>query len=61
MDGLRNLRDQLAHAATFVDDADSSTGIGSFVDQWDAARHWVPELMVLIQKESVQTGHRRSD
>ena len=61
MDGLRNLRDQLAHAATFVDDADSSTGIGSFVDRWDAARHWVQELMLLIQNESAQTGHRRSD
>ena len=55
MDGLRNLRDQLAHAATFVDDADSSTGIGSFVDQWDAARYWVQELMMLIQKEPAQT------
>jgi CBS domain-containing protein len=61
MDGLRNLRDQLAHAATFVNDADSSTGIGSFVDQWDAARHWVQELMVLIRTESAQTGHGRSD
>jgi hypothetical protein len=56
MDGLRNLRDQLAHAATFVDDADGSTGIGSFVDQWDAARYWVQELMVLIQSESTRTG-----
>ena len=61
MDGLRNLRDQLAHAATFIDDADSSTGIGSFVDQWDAARYWVQELMMLIQKESAQTGRRQSD
>ena len=54
MDGLRNLRDQLAHAATFVDDADGSTGIGSFVDQWDAARYWAQELMVLIEKESLK-------
>ena len=28
MDGLRNLRDQLAHAATFVDEEDGSAGIG---------------------------------
>ena len=61
MDGLRNLRDQLAHAATFVDAADSSTGIGSFVDQWDAARYWVQELVMLIQQESAQTGRRQSD
>jgi CBS domain-containing protein len=61
MDGLRNLRDQLAHAATFVDDADSSTGIGSFVDRWDAARHWVQELTMLIRTESAQTGRVQSD
>ena len=60
MDGLRNLRDQLAHAATFVDDAGGSRGIGSLVDQWDAARYWVQELMVLTQKESMKTGARRS-
>lgn len=61
MDGLRNLRDQLAHAATFLDDADDSTGIGSFVDHWDAARYWVQELMVLIQKESRPAGPSGSD
>ena len=60
MDELRNLRDQLAHAATFVDDAGGSRGIGSLVDQWDAGRYWVRELMVLTQKESMKTGARRS-
>ena len=59
MDGLRNLRDQLAHAATFVDDEDGSTGIGSFVDQWDAARYWAQELMVLIEKEWMHDTIRR--
>jgi CBS domain-containing protein len=60
MDELRNLRDQLAHAATFVDDAGGSRGIGSLVDQWDAGRYWVRELMVLTQKESMKTGARRA-
>ena len=52
LDGLRDLRNQLAHAATFVDeDADGATGIASFVDKCEAARHWLRELMMLIEKE----------
>jgi len=50
MDGLRDLRDQLAHAATFLDDSDRSTGMSSFVDKCEAARFWVQELMTLIEK-----------
>jgi hypothetical protein len=62
LDGLRDLRDQLAHAATFVDDADDATGIESFVDKWDAARYWLQELMVLIEKHPAHpTPARRSD
>ncbi len=51
MDGLRDLRDQLAHAATFLDEADGSTGIASFVDKCEAARYWLQELMVLIEQD----------
>jgi hypothetical protein len=59
LDGLRDLRDQLAHAATFVDDTDGSTGIESFVDKWDAARYWLHELMVLIEKDPAHTAPGR--
>ena len=48
-DGLRDLRDQLAHAATFLDEADGSTGMASFVDKCEAARYWLQELMALIE------------
>jgi hypothetical protein len=52
LDGLRDLRDQLAHAATFLDDVDEGTGISSFVDKCEAARHWLRELMTLNEKAS---------
>ena len=51
MDGLRDLRDQLAHAATFLDETDGSTGMASFVDKCEAARYWLQELMVLIENK----------
>ena len=54
LDGLRDLRDQLAHAATFVDDADGDTGISSFVDKCEAARHWLRELMALNEQASAR-------
>ena len=54
MDGLRDLRDQLAHAATFVDDTDDSTGIASFVDKCLAARYWLQQLMTLVEAEPDQ-------
>ena len=55
LDGLRDLRDQLAHAGTFLDEANGSTGIQSFVDKWDAARHWLQELLVLIEKDTAHS------
>ena len=45
------LRDQLAHASTFLDDSDDSTGISSFVDTCEAARFWVRQLMLLIDND----------
>ena len=49
MDGLRDLRDQLAHASTFVD-ADGAEGIAAFIDKCEAARYWLRELMTLIDE-----------
>jgi hypothetical protein len=56
LDGLRDLRDQLAHAATFLDDGDGSMGIESFVDRCECARHWVVQLMALIEKDPAHSA-----
>jgi hypothetical protein len=47
LDGLRDLRDQLAHAATFVDRSDGKTGVAAFVDKFESAKRWIDELTKL--------------
>ena len=54
MDGLRDLRDQLAHAATFVGEGDGATGIAAFVDKCVAAQYWLQELMTRAAESSTQ-------
>ena len=44
---LRDLRDQLAHAATFVDGSDGKTGVAAFVDKFESAKRWIDELTKL--------------
>ena len=55
MDRLRDLRDQLAHAATFVDESEGLAGIASFVDKCEAARYWLQELMRAVENASPRT------
>lgn len=47
LDSLRDLRDQLAHVATFVDGSDGKTGVAAFVDKFESAKHWIDELTKL--------------
>jgi hypothetical protein len=44
LDGLRDLRDQLAHAATFVDRSEGKTGVAAFVDKFESAKLWIDVL-----------------
>lgn len=47
---LRELRDQLAHAATFVDRSDGKTGVVAFVEKFESATRWIDELTKLAIK-----------
>jgi predicted transcriptional regulator len=47
LDALRDLRDQIAHAATFVDGSDGKTGVVAFVDKFQNTKHWIDELTKL--------------
>jgi hypothetical protein len=47
LESLRVLRDQLVHAATFVDDSDGKTGVAAFVDKFESAKRWIDELTKL--------------
>ena len=53
LDDLRDLRDQLAHAATFVDRTDAKTGVVAFVDKFEAAKRRIDELTKLASKDKV--------
>ena len=53
LDSLRELRDQLAHSATFVDGSDGKTGVAAFVDKFESAKHWINELTKLASKNKV--------
>jgi hypothetical protein len=47
LESLRVLRDQLVHAATFVDDSDVKTGVAAFVDKFESAKRWIDKLTKL--------------
>jgi CBS domain-containing protein len=47
---LRDLRDQIAHASTFVDRSDGKTGVAAFVDKFESAKRWIDELTKLLTK-----------
>jgi hypothetical protein len=44
LDALRDLRDQLAHAATFIDDAKGHKDVNEFVNKFESASYWIKEL-----------------
>jgi hypothetical protein len=44
LEKLRELRDQLAHASTFVDRSDGKTGVVAFVEKFESATRWIDEL-----------------
>lgn len=50
LDDLRDLRDQLAHAATFVDRSSNQLDVTKFVDQFENARRWILELTDLATR-----------
>lgn len=53
LSNLRDLRDQLAHAATFVDRSDGKTGVVAFVEKFESATYWIGELTKLAAKLKV--------
>jgi len=50
LDSLRDLRDQISHASTFVDRSDGKTGVVAFVDKFESAKRWIDELTKLAAK-----------
>lgn len=50
LDELRDLRDQLAHATTFVEGSDGRMGVVAFVEKFEAAKRWTDTLMQLAAK-----------
>lgn len=50
MDALRDLRDSLAHAATFLDEREGTKGVNKFVNQFLSARRWIAYLTQFTQE-----------
>jgi hypothetical protein len=50
LDDLRGLRDQLAHAATFLDPSNSPSAVTKFVDHLENAKYWIHELTELATR-----------
>jgi hypothetical protein len=55
LDSLRDLRDQLVHASTFVDRSAGKTGVAAFVDKFESAKRWTDELTKLAEKSKAGT------
>jgi hypothetical protein len=53
LDDLRDLRDQIAHAATFIDRSGGKTGVVAFVDRFESTKRWIDELTKLTAKNEV--------
>jgi hypothetical protein len=51
LDSLRNLRDQIAHASTFIDLSDGKKGVVAFVNQFESATRWINELTRLVAEK----------
>jgi CBS domain len=47
---LGGLRDQLAHAATFVDPSKGQSAVTEFVDHFESAKHWIHEVTELATR-----------
>ncbi len=50
LDSLRDLRDQIVHASTFIDRSDGKTGVVAFVDKFESAKRWIDVLTKLATK-----------
>jgi hypothetical protein len=50
LEDLRDLRDQIAHAATFVDRSAGKTGVAAMVDKLESTKHWIAEMAKLTAK-----------
>jgi hypothetical protein len=47
---LRDLRDQIAHASTFVERSKGDTGVITFVEKFESATRWIDKLTMLAEK-----------
>jgi hypothetical protein len=50
LNDLRDLRDQIAHASTFVDRSDGKNGVVAFVDKFESAKRWIEKLTKLVSE-----------
>ena len=44
IDHVRDLRDQIMHAATFLDQSNNKTSVAAFADTFESAKRWIGEL-----------------
>jgi hypothetical protein len=51
LEDLRELRDQVAHAANFFEGTEGKMGVVAFVNKFEAAKRWIYELTKLIAKD----------
>ena len=51
---LGDLRDQLAHAGTFVDPSSGQAAVTKFVNQFENAKRWIHELTALAARSKGQ-------
>jgi CBS domain-containing protein len=47
---IGGLRDQLAHAATFIDPTKGQSAVREFVNQFESAKRWIHELAKLVTR-----------
>jgi CBS domain-containing protein len=44
LDNLRKLRNQIAHAASFIQDKDGASNVVEFIEKFECAQKWIAEL-----------------
>lgn len=49
LNALRDLRDKLAHASSFIDERQGHQGVNEFVNQFQSARRWITQLNELTR------------
>ncbi len=53
LNGLRDLRDQIMHASTFLDGSDGTTGISGFVDKFETLKRRIEESTALAAENRI--------